>query len=205
MRKLSAVLILAVISVSSLSFAGNIIEFRLVLVPDESGSMEFDIVKDGADSVYAQKLPYLADRDIDSVEIFRSASAARQLLVGFKFNETGRKRIYNLTKRFAGRRIAIFADGRYMMSSSVISPVFFKEMAVIRWPGTEAELRKFAAELNKKPPGIIALYIEEQGKYNDVAADAWAEAYLSVNKFIEEKRGQAVEARGIVEEAGGGE
>ena len=205
MRSLVVAVLLCVISASSLSWAANLVEIRLVLLPAEMEKEGFDVAKNGVDSVYVHKLPYLADRDIDKVEMFRSANEPGRLLVGFKFNETGKKRLYNFTKRFGQRRVAIFTEGRYVMSSSVISPVFLGGVVVIRWPGTESELRKFAFEMNKKPAGIISLYLEEQGKYNDVAADAWAETYANVNKYIEEKRAQAGGDRSLVEEVGGGE
>jgi hypothetical protein len=188
----SLALIVVVLSVFVCFAAGamNTVEFKLVLAPTEKEGTVVDTVKKGPGYVYVHKLPYLADRDIDRVEMFRSANTRGRLLVGFIFNESGKKRLYRLVKKYGTRRIAIFDEGRLIVSSSVLPPEFLGDRVVVRWPGTEDELRHFVLKVSRKPPGLFSLYIEEQGKYNDVAADAWAEAYMNVNKYITAKAKQ---------------
>jgi hypothetical protein len=180
--------------------AGNSVAFRPALSKDDLDGKRFDLISDGGGTVYVWRLKYIADRDIKNVDIFHSAADKRRLLVGFTINEDGAKRLRYFTKKFGVRRLVIFADGRLVGMIPAVPPAFLGDKIVVRWPGTEKELRSFAGKMNAQPPGILSLYIEEIGRYNDVAVDAWVSAYEDVNKFIEAKREESKTGKALVEE-----
>lgn len=180
--------------------SGNNVAFRPVLSKDDLEGKRFDPVRDGDETVYVWRLRYLADRDIKKVDVFQSAAAKGRLLVGFTVNDDGAKRLRYFTRKFGMRHLVIFADGKLIGMIPAVPPNFVGDKIVVKWPGTENELRAFATRMNKAPPGMLALYIEEIGKYNDVASDAWASAYEDINRFIEDKREDAVMGKALVEE-----
>lgn len=197
---LAAAAMISVFSSDALSVSNNV-AFRPLINKNDLDGKKFDIVNNGDGEVYIWKLRYLADRDIEKVDIYRSASAPDRLLVGFTINQDGAKRLRHFTNRFGIRRLAIFADGRLLDMIPPVAPSFLGDRIVVRWPGSENELRRFALRINRKPPGMMALYIEEVGKYNDVAVEAWASAYTEANKFIEERIFEAQANKAVVEEA----
>jgi len=171
--------------------AVNNIEFRLLLSPNELSKKSFDTVKTGAKSIHVWKMRYLSDIDIEQVEIFRSTSSTK-LMVCFKFNEQGRKRLYRLTKKFQNRWIAIFTQGKLLTILPISIPVFMGDRVIVNWSGTDPELRELARRIEKRRETLLALYAEEQAKYNDIATDAWAVAYERVNNYFEQKRQEYV-------------
>lgn len=186
---------------SSASIAGgNNIEFRPVLSQDELGGKKFDAVRSSGENIYVWRLNYLADSDIKNIEMLRSVNLSRQLFVGVVFNDDGKKRLYHFSKKFGKRRLAVFAEDNFLSTIPAEPPVFLGDKVIVRWPGTETELRSFVFKVNKKPQGIASLYIEEQGKYNDTAADAWAEAYGNMNRYVEAKSRQFAGEKELVEE-----
>jgi len=178
----------------------NHVEFRLVVSQSETAGRHFDAVRNGSGDIYILKMPYLADRDIEQIDLLRSLSKRGRLLIGFVFNENGKKRLYRLIKKFGKRKAAIFAEGKIITTSSMLPPALLGQRIVVAWPGSEAELMRLAGAVNRKPPGVFELYVEEQGKYNDIAADAWAEAYRNINMYFEAKCRQFVSERAIIEE-----
>lgn len=187
--KLFLCILLAItVMVPSAHCAQNHVEFKLVLSKGELEGKSFDVVKLGLEKLYIWRLHYLSDRDLDKVEIKRSATWANAFMIVIKFNKEGRKRLYKFTKKFAKRRVAIFADGKLMTTPIVWIPHFMGDKVVTRWPGSKKDLFDLAHKVNNANPSIGALYIEEQGAYNDAAADEWAKYYSNVNNFIEEKR-----------------
>jgi hypothetical protein len=44
-----------------------------------------------------------------------------------------------------------------------------------------------AREINKKPPSLLTLYMDETVKYNETAADEWANIYRNLASALEEK------------------
>jgi len=167
--------------------AVNDIEFRLILSPDELSGKSFDTLQTGSKRIHIWKMRHLSDTDIEQVEIFRSTSSAN-LMACFKFNEQGRKRLYRLTKRFQNRWMAIFTQGKLLTILPISIPVFMGERVIVNWSGTEPELQELAKRIEKKKETLLALYAEEQARYNDVATEAWAVAYQRVNNYFERKR-----------------
>ena len=182
-------MLLATILVGSSAGVANRVEFRLVLAKNELLHRQYDVIQNGPEALYVWKLHYLSDRDLETVEMMRSASKSNLFMIGFKFNKDGRQRLYRFTKKFKKRRVAIFADGKLVTAPLIWVPYFMGERVVVQWPGTERELRSFAYTINKKET-IISLYIEETGKSNDIAADAWADLYGSLNKYVEKRSRQ---------------
>ena len=180
----------------------NQVEFRLIFLPAETGKGNVESLAGGSEPFNAHKLPYLADRDIEKIEIFRSANVRGRLIASFIFNENGRKRLYRLTKVHGSGQIGIFMRGTLMITAPVLPPMFLGEKVVVRWPGTEAELRELAAMVNHKPSSdVLALYIEEQGRYNDIAADSWADTYTAIGRYLEAKNRQGRVSQSLAEEA----
>ena len=178
----------------------NHIEFRFVLSAEETVGKKTDTIQDGSGTLHVWQYPYLADIDIEKAEVFRSANKKNRLLIRFEFNENGRKKTYHLAGKSGDRMLAVFADGKLIATTSTLPPVFCRDRAIVVWPGSEAELRRVATEVNKKPPSVMGLYIEEQGRYNDVAAEAWAETYIRFVDYFEMKRRQFDSAKSLVEE-----
>jgi hypothetical protein len=178
----------------------NYVAFRPLIAPDDLEGKKFDSITVSRGVIYVWKMRYIAERDIERIDIYRSAQDTARLLVGFKISADGAKRLRHFTAKFGPRHLAIFVDGRLLDMIPPAPPSFLGDRIVVRWPGTEKELRLFASRMNKKPPGMFALYIEEMGRYNDVAADAWASAYADVNRFIEEKMAEAQAGKALVEE-----
>jgi tRNA(adenine34) deaminase len=203
-RMLNRALLLIVVFVSmfaALAIAGgNNIEFRPVLSQGELGGKSFDAIRNSGEIIYVWRLSYLADSDVKNVEMFRSVNVSRQFFVGVASNDEGKNRLRHFGKKFGKRRLAVFAEGNFLSTIPAEPPVFLGDKVIVRWPGTESELRSFVFKINKKPQGIASLYIEEQGKYNDVAADAWAEVYGNMNKYCEAKNRQFIVGKEIVEE-----
>ena len=170
-----------------LGAAKNSIEFRLVLSQDEIEGKKYTTVKDGSETLYVWQLHYLTESDLEKVEVYRSTANARSLMVGFKFTVDGRKRLYNFTKKYAKRRVAIFADDKLVTAPIIWIPYFMGDKVVVRWPGSQKDLLEFASRVNKRET-VVSLFIEEQGKYNDIASDEWAKYYERVNSFIEARR-----------------
>ncbi len=177
----------------------NTVEFRLLLTPEESKARGCDKVKIDGEAVNICTLPYLADRDIEHMEVFSSMNEPNRYLIRFTFNEHGKRMLYRLTKKYRGRSVAIFVGGKLIETAHVLPAVFMGEKVVIRWSGKERELRKIAEAMNKKLPDILALYAEEIGKYNDAAADSWAGAYMRVNSYIEGRQKQFRRDQALVE------
>lgn len=196
---LSTAVFLSMFSAAAIA-GGDKIEFRPVLSQNELGDKRFDAVQNSGEIIYVWRLNYIADSDIEKIEILRSVNASRRLFVGFIFNDEGKKRLCYFSKKFEKKRLAIFAEGSFINTVPVAPPEFLGNKIIVRWPGTEPELRSLVLKVNKKPQGIMALYIEEQGKYNDVAAQAWAEAYGNINKYVEAKNKQFIADKEIVEE-----
>ncbi len=198
-------LLLTAVFVSIFSAAaiagGNKIEFKPVLSQDELAGKRVDAVRNSSEIIYVWRLSYLADADIKNIEMFRSVNAPARLLLGIAFNEEGRNRLYHFSKKFGKRRLAVFAEGKFVSFVPAEPPVFLGNKVLVLWPGTEPDLRSLVFKVNKKPQGIASLYIEEQGKYNDIAADAWAEVYGNMNKYAEARSRQFVGEKELVEEA----
>lgn len=166
----------------------NSIEFRPVLSEGELQGKTFDLINSGGDSLYVWKLHYLSDHDLDRIDVTQSATKANIFMVVIKFNEDGKKRLYRFTKKFAKRRVAIFVEGKLVTAPVVWIPYFMGDKVVIKWPGSQKDLWAFANKVNSANPGIISLFIEEQGSYNDYAADEWARYYTELNNYIEQRR-----------------
>lgn len=184
------------------SAAENSVEFKPVLSETETKAALFDVIQKDNETLYVHRLPFLADRDVEEVEIFRSANVPGRLLVGFTFNENGKVRFRLLVKNFRKKRVVVYGAGKLVAVSPVLPPEVSGERVVIGWPGTEEELRAFALGINKKPPGLLALYIEEQGRYNDIAADMWAEIYGTIDRYVASKSKQVTSDRSMVDAAG---
>jgi hypothetical protein len=194
----AALLVLFVLAAGLCS--SNRVAFRPLVSDDDLEGKRTDTFPHNDGVVYIWKLRYLSDRDIDRVDIFRSATAANRLLVSFTINPDGAKRLRHFTNKFGMRRLAVFADGRLLDMIPPVPPAFLGDRIVVRWPGTERELRLFATNVNKRPPGIMALYIDEIGRYNGVAAEAWARAYEGFNRFVENGWANSKLDRAIVDE-----
>lgn len=183
--------------------AENVVEVRLLLTQEESKKMGCEKLLDGINVINVCTLPYLADRDIEAVDIIVSlhTNNPNRFILRLKFNENGRRRLYRLTKLYRARKVAIFINGKLLLVTPVLPAVFIGDKVVIEWSRTENELRSVAAALNKKTPDIIELYVEETGKYNERASDSWADTYAAVNKYFEEKREEWAQDRNLVEES----
>ena len=177
------------------------VQFKIVLLPGEEAVHNFDAVEIAGDTLYVWKFPYLADRDIERVDMLQSVSVRGRIFAAFNFNEHGKNRLYRLAKMYGSRRVVISADENILATTLILPPAFLGERVIVAWPGTESELRKLLLNVNKRQPGIITLYIEEQGRYNDVAADSWAEAYGNIVKYFESRSDQFSAAKDLVEEA----
>lgn len=193
---------LLLVCVSGMAPAGtDHVAFRLVLLPGEEAVRDFDAMEIAGETLYVWKFPYLADRDLERIDLFQSANVRGRYLVSFVFNEHGRNRLYRLAKLYGSRRVIITADGKLLTTLLILPPAFLGEQVIVAWPGSESELRALALNVNKKQPSLIALYIEEQGKYNDVAADAWAGVYGNIMRYFESRSSQFNTARDLVDEA----
>lgn len=201
-RYLVYIILFALVFTHTAEGSVNILEVRLILTPEESKILGCDKMKDGINVVNVCTLPYLADRDIAQVDIILSLykSSRHRFILRLKFNENGRRRLYRLTKRYRARRVAIFVNGNLVLTTPVLPAVFIGDKVAIQWTRSEKELRAVAASLNKKTPDIIELYVDETVKYNERAADSWAETYASINRYIEEKRQELFHDRALVEE-----
>jgi hypothetical protein len=186
---------------AALADVGNV-AFRPLLVKGELEGKKFDTLANGDNPIFIWKLRYICERDISKAEMFSSATNRGRLLVGFTLNEDGAKRLRHFTKKFGARHLAIFAGKMFINTIPAIPPTFIGNKIVVRWPGTEKDLRELVININRKPPSVIALYIEEQGKYNEYAADAWANLYTEINDKIREDRRKHAEAMAIASEAG---
>lgn len=175
------------------------VEFRPVLSQDELQGKKFDKIECGPGVLYVWGWHYLSERDLEKVEAFRSGTRRGVLMAGFTFNKEGRKRLYKFTKKFAKRQVAIFVEGAFAAVPVVWAPYFMGDRVVVDWPGTKKELLALAGKINRRDT-VISLYIEEQGRYNDIAADAWASAYENCHRYMERKRAQFNAARSSVEE-----
>jgi hypothetical protein len=176
------------------------ISFRPVLYKAELDGKRYDVFTLAGSTGYVWKMRYLCERDIAKAEAFRSAGSGA-LLAAFTLNADGAKRLRHFTRKFGSRHLAVFVGKRLMGSIPAMPPSFIGDRIVIKWPGTEKGLRELVVGINRKPPGVIALYIEEQGRYNDTAADAWAELYLEVNRRIDSDRLRGAEARRVASES----
>lgn len=203
MRKcilLCAIMFLYIVS-SSAAASENNIRFRPILSENELEGKKFDCIHSDGELICAWRLSYLTDRDIASAEMLRSATKADRLFLGLIFNKEGEKRLYHYVMKFGKRRLAIFAGGKVLLVVPATPPVFLGNKVIVPWRGTNRELRDFVFKVNKKPQSVISLYIEEQAQYNDVAAEAWADAYENVNKYMEGRRSQNVKEKALVEAA----
>lgn len=179
----------------------NAVEFRLLLTPEESKGRGCDKVSINGEIVTICTLPYLADRDIEAMEVFASSSERGRYMIRFTFNENGRRRLYRLTKKYRARKIAIFIGNRFMEVTPVLPAIFMGDKVVLRWQGSIKDLRSIAGSMNKKLPDIFALYVEEMGKYNDAAADSWADMYARVNSYVGGRQKQARRDQPLIEAA----
>jgi preprotein translocase subunit SecD len=197
---------LAAIAFTGISRAASYhIEFKPVLNADELAGKRFTVVDFGGEKLYLWNLRYLTERDMEKVEVYRSAARAKTLMAGFKFAGDGRKRLYRFTKKFAKRRVAILADGQLITAPVVWVPVFMGDKVVVTWPGTEKQLWDLAEKVNRQNDGIVTFYIDETVKYNEAAADDWAKFYETFNKYFEAKRkSQAYTMANVDSEAIGG-
>lgn len=175
------------------------VAFKLVLSPSELAGKSFETVKAGNETLHIWNLNYLSDRDVGKTELIRTVGPDNQLMVSFVFNEEGKKKLYRFTKKYAKKRVAIFADSKLIGAPVVWLPNFMGERIVLRWPWSEKELRRFVSKMNTKPQTVIQLYIEEQGKYNDIAADSWGNMYTRMNNYFEARRRQTNADRSVVD------
>ena len=179
----------------------NTVEFRLLLTAEESKRRGCDNVNIDGKNFNICTLPYLADRDIEKLDVFSSMNNRNRYLIRFTFNENGKRRLYRLMKKYRARKVAIFMRGELVETTSVLPAVFMGDKVVIRWSGKERDLRSIAESMNKKLPDILALYIEEMGKYNEAAADSWADLYVRVNDYVGGKQKQFRRDQTLIEAA----
>lgn len=170
----------------------NHIVFRLVLNEEELATQEYDtIINDNNEVLKVSKLYFLSDPNIDEVMIFKSAVTPDKIMTGLRFNEQGKKQLSLILKKFPNHKIAIFASKTFITTLPALPADFSSDMIVITWPRKEKELRWIAREINRKPPSLLTLYIDETAKYNDRAADQWAKVYENVTAMLEKKRQEA--------------
>ncbi|HNX91591.1 MAG TPA: hypothetical protein PKG81_07060, partial [Candidatus Omnitrophota bacterium] len=53
---------------------------------------------------------------------------------------------------------------------------------------------------NKRPMGVVGLFIEEQGKFNDVAAEAWGNVYTKLSTYFDNGSKNTKTSRSIVDD-----
>lgn len=197
----SLCIIICMCGVSESEAAKNMVEFRLLLTPAEAHARGCDTVKIDGNTATICTLPYLADRDIENIEVLASINQNNRYLLRFTFNENGRRRLYRLTKKYRARQVAIIIGEKLVKTTAVLPAVFMGDTVVLKWSGTEKEIRSIARSMNKKLPDIFALYVEEMGKYNDAAADSWADVYTRVNSYVGGKQKQFRRDQTLIEAA----
>lgn len=198
-RILAIVFVLLCVAVSVIADEAGECTFKLIFIPADMKGQIVDEIKDKPDCVYVHSLPYLADTDVEEVDVLRSANVRGRLLVSFIFNIEGKKKLTTLVKTYGTKRIAIYSDGKLITKVSIVPPSFMGNRIVISWPGTEKELRSFAQKAGHEQPDMLTLYIEETQKYHDTASEAWASAYDNVAKYIQSKNRQYYIDRMIAE------
>lgn len=181
-------IILIFLSATCTSYAAiDRITFKLVLNPDDPDIKESDtVIKDG-EVLNVSKFFFLNDSCIEEVMIFQSGVTPGKMMTGFRFNGQGKHQFNLILKKFPKHRIAIFA-GRTLIK--VLPPLpddFSSDMIVIPWPGKTKELQWIAREINKKPASLLTLYMDETAKYNEAAADEWANIYRNLSTALEQK------------------
>ena len=163
------------------------ITFKLVLNKEEPEIKEFDTVISGNEALNVSKFYFLNDASIEEVMIFHSGFTPGKMMTGFRFNEQGKKQFSLILSKFPNHRIAIFASKTLIKVLPPLPADFSSDMIVIPWPGKAKELDWIAREINKKPPSLLTLYIDETAKYNEAAADEWANIYRNLAAALEEK------------------
>lgn len=163
------------------------IVFKLVLNKGEPEAKECDTVISGNEVLNVSKLYFLNDAGIEEIMIFHSAVTQGSIMTGFRFNEQGKRQLSLILKKFPNHRIAIFASRTLITVLPALPADFSSDMIVIKWPRKEKELRWIAREINKKPASLLTLYIDESAKYNETAADEWANIYRNLTTAIEDK------------------
>jgi len=182
------VITLAFLSAAHTSY-GSIdhITFRLVLNAGEPEAEESDTIISNNEILNISKLYFLNDASIEEVMIFQSGVTPGKIMTGFRFNEQGKKQFSLVLKKFPDHRIAIFAGRTLIKVLPPLPPDFSSDMIVIPWPRKAKELQWIAREINKKPPNLLTLYMDETAKYNETAADEWANIYRNLISALEEK------------------
>lgn len=179
---------LALLSAAQTSYGSlDHITFRLVFNAEEPEAKDSDTVISGNEVLNISKLYFLNDSSIEEVMIFQSGVTPGKVMTGFRFNEQGKKQFSLVLKKFPDHRIAIFASRTLIKVLPPLPADFSSDMIVIPWPGKEKELRWIARKINKKPPNLLTLYMDETVKYNETAADEWANIYRNLISALEDK------------------
>jgi hypothetical protein len=198
----AAIICFVLLSFPRLSYGTtNYIKFKVVLNPEDPESGGCDIFANGNEALKVYKAFFLSDTNIEELMIFRSGVVPGRVLAGFRLNESGKKNLSRILQKFPGHKIAIFADRALITVLPALPADSASYTIVIIWPKEERQLRFIARQINKKPESILALYVEETAKYNDVAAEAWGKAYgdavNALDKKYKEARAYSSEAKEI--------
>lgn len=163
----------------------NDIEFRLNLTQADLSGKAYDTIQYGTGTINVWRLPYLTERDIEKVRMLRSISSPDTLLLSFEFNEDGKRRLYRFTKRFAKRKVGIFANGRLVANVEIAIPIFTGQMVVVTWPWSEKELKDFVKKVNTEAEGRLSGYLIEQQKINEAIHAKLTDVLNQFNKYMD--------------------
>lgn len=166
---LAGIFLLSLITVVWAETAQNKVEFRLVLSVDNVQKMlnensenknNYDEINSGNEVLYIEKTARLTDKDIVKFVVRKSDAENGMDSLVLNFSEEGRTKLFNFTKEFAGKRIAVFIGKDFISASKVFEPVSNGSLVIIPGSRSVEEL----GEILKKN-GIVPEY--EKISYSD--------------------------------------
>lgn len=163
------------------------IQFKLVLSPNNLVNEAYSKLHYNSQDLYVENKALLTEKDISKITIRKSESKYKPAALLFRFNDTGKGKLFEVTKEFIGGRMAIFIGGEFILAPRIHETISDGRMIITSEELDEAKLESIAKKAGIKPEYEIEPYTAEDRKIDEQLEQTVKEAVEEVNKDFEKE------------------